>query len=283
VTDWSLPGSGGEAILGNTHVPSGASRGTVLLCHGFKGYKDYGFFPRLAQRCAEAGFVTHRFNFSHSGMTNRVETFERPDLFERDTWGRQIDDLLAVARAVQDGSLQRGEGGSIWFGHSRGGITVLNTAARIARGEADAALMPTRIITAAAPSSPCRIPEQHRERLRQDGYMLSPSGRTGQALRVGADWLHEIEREGDRLNPCVSTATLDVPVLLIHGAEDPTVPVDEAHELHDASAGDAELTIIPGAQHTFNCPNPLAVDAEQPPETRAMIDAATAFAQQTEG
>ena len=54
----------------------------MLIAHGFKGYKDYGMFPRLARVAAETGFVAHRFNFSHSGMTDRIATFEHPDLFD---------------------------------------------------------------------------------------------------------------------------------------------------------------------------------------------------------
>jgi len=84
IVDWSIPGSGGEAILGNTHLPSSEPIGVGVIAHGFKGYKDYGMFPRIASTCASAGLIAHRFNFSHSGMTPRTQTFERPDLFEKD-------------------------------------------------------------------------------------------------------------------------------------------------------------------------------------------------------
>ena len=46
--DWSIPGSDGEPIIGNTHVPRDEPAGMVLVAHGFKGYKDYGMFPRIA-------------------------------------------------------------------------------------------------------------------------------------------------------------------------------------------------------------------------------------------
>ncbi len=59
VSDWSISGSQGQPILGNTHMSAPGSTpgstagstpiGVMLICHGFKGYKDYGFFPQLAE------------------------------------------------------------------------------------------------------------------------------------------------------------------------------------------------------------------------------------------
>jgi hypothetical protein len=82
LVDWSLPGSDNELIFGTSHLPAAGRTpvGVVLLCHGFKGYKDYGFFPHLASSLARDGFIAHRFNFSHSGVTPIYETFARIDL-----------------------------------------------------------------------------------------------------------------------------------------------------------------------------------------------------------
>ncbi len=107
-TDWTIPGSNAEPIIGNCHRSEGEAAGVILLAHGFKGYKDYGMFPRLAEAMAAAGLIAHRYNFSHSGMTNRIETFERPDLFERDTWNRQVEDETRVIEAVAAGTLAGG-------------------------------------------------------------------------------------------------------------------------------------------------------------------------------
>ena len=52
-----------------------------MLCairqpHGFKGFKDWGFFPHLADRLARAGLVAVSFNFSGSGVGPDGETSE---------------------------------------------------------------------------------------------------------------------------------------------------------------------------------------------------------------
>ena len=91
----------------------------MIVAHGFKGYKDYGMFPRIAAELAGRGFISHRFNFSHSGMTADTETFGRPDLFEKDTLNKQVADLQSVIEGVSCGVLA-GQGFPIViFGHSR--------------------------------------------------------------------------------------------------------------------------------------------------------------------
>ena len=69
---WTIPGADGEDILGDAHLPDGEPVGVALVAHGFKGYKDYGMFPRIAETMCDAGFIAHRFNFSHSGLTNNI-------------------------------------------------------------------------------------------------------------------------------------------------------------------------------------------------------------------
>jgi len=51
---WSIEGADGQPILGDTHLPEAPPRGVLVICHGFKGYKDYGFFPPSGRRGGEA-------------------------------------------------------------------------------------------------------------------------------------------------------------------------------------------------------------------------------------
>jgi len=270
---WSIEGADGQTILGDTHLPEAPPRGVLVICHGFKGYKDYGFSPHLADVAARRGLIAHRFNFSHSGMTNNVETFERPDLFEQDTWGKQMTDLDRVAAAVRDGVLPGDAVGltMTWFGHSRGGVTVLLTASRGGTNR------PDRIVAAAAPHSACFLDDEQRRTLRAQGYLESPSSRTGQSLRLGKAWLDEIEADPDRLDPVRAIGSLSCSVLLIHGEADVSVPIDCAHVLSRAAPSATQLTVIAGATHTFNAPNPMPPD-RPPPQTTQMVEAVADFA-----
>jgi uncharacterized protein len=275
VTNWSIPGSNNQPILGNTHIPDTGTEtaiGVILICHGFKGYKDYGFFPHLAEAASAVGLIAHRFNFSHSGMTNRTDTFENPDLFEQDTWRKQSDDLNSVIAAVEAGELQGQHKPLTIFGHSRGGLTTLLTSGDPGISEKLAA-----VIAASSPSACSRLEPEHKELLKRVGKIPSPSSRTGQTLYVGQQWQDEIDEDPTWHDPCRAIEAIKCPVLLIQGSDDTTVLLAEAHELHQANP-DATLKIIPGAGHTFNAPNPLPLDQSPPPETRQMIAAACGFA-----
>lgn len=113
--------------------------------------------------------------------------------------------------------------------------------------------------------------------LKRIGRMPSPSSRTGQTLYVGRQSQDEIDEDPAWHDPCRAIAAITCPVMLIHGTEDTTVPIAEAHDLHHAKP-DARLDIIPEAGHTFNAPNPLPLDQTPPTETQQMIDAACGFA-----
>ena len=40
----------------------------LILVHGFKGFKDWGFFPFTAEHFAKCGYFVITFNFSHNGI-----------------------------------------------------------------------------------------------------------------------------------------------------------------------------------------------------------------------
>jgi len=271
---WEIAGSDGEMILGDAHLPARGfvPRATVLIVHGFKGYKDYGMMPALAARLAGAGCVAHRCNLSHSGMTNDVAAFARPDLFERDTWNRQVHDVAAVARAARAGGLPdpepRGAAGRplVLVGHSRGGATCLLAAGR---GEvAD----PAGVITIAAPAEAGRIAPEDAERLEAGDSLESPSARTGQVLRIGPAWWREQREDPVAHDVLVMAGRIAAPVLAIHGTADPTVPVNDAGRIEEA-ARDGRSLLIEGANHVLGVPNPFPADGAPPAALAAALAA----------
>ena len=278
-TDWSLTGAADQAILGTTHQPPAGTpkRGTLIISHGFKGYMDYGLFPTLAHQAAKQGMIVHRFNFSHSGMTRNTDTFERSDLFEQDTWSKQIQDLQTVAEAAADGKLAGSGLPQVWFGHSRGGITTLLAAAR---AFAQSMIVPVGVITAAAPATACSMDEDQKRMLRSAGRAASPSSRTGQTLYIGKEWLAEIDRNPDDFDPVLAASQVACPLLVIHGSSDQTVHVSAADQLAAAAGSRATVELIEGASHTFDAPNPLAIDDQTPAATQRLIDLTCEFALQ---
>ena len=91
--------------------------------------------------------------------------------------------------------------------------------------------------------------------------MADPAAYMGRAMRrrgvpgVAVRFvLNEIQRAvGQRFTefaPLTTIARLRVPVLLIHGAEDPVVPLADAEALQSAAPAGTDLLIIPGVGHS---------------------------------
>lgn len=272
-TPFAITGAAGERIRGNVHLPADGQGGRLpllLVLHGFKGYKDYGFFPHLTRTLAAAGLVAVRFNFSHSGMDEDTSTFGRPDLFEKDTWSSQMEDVQAVRAAAASGELpnaDRIDTGRIGLiGHSRGGATALLAAGHHPRIRA--------VVTMAAPAATDYLTETQKNELREKGYLVSPSARTGQNLRIGRQWLDDLEAHRDKLNLTAAVARISCPLLIVHGMADESVPCTCAKTIAAAYSGTAKQLIVEAANHTFNCANPM----EHPsPALNQVLAAAASF------
>ncbi|HEX9709632.1 MAG TPA: alpha/beta hydrolase, partial [Candidatus Thermoplasmatota archaeon] len=83
---------GRRLLLGDVLIAEGPPpRSAVVVVHGFKGFKDWGFFPHVARRLAAAGHAAVVFNFSGAGVGRDTEHFADLDGFARNTLSRELD------------------------------------------------------------------------------------------------------------------------------------------------------------------------------------------------
>jgi dienelactone hydrolase len=235
-------------------------RPAVVICHGFKGFMEVGFFPSLAALLAERGFVAVRFNLSGAGMRPGDERVTDPDAFRDNTYSRELADLTAVldataAGAIAPGRVDRGRIGL--FGHSRGGgISLLAAASPAWRDRLRA------LVTWAAISDIDRFTPEQKEELRRQGELPVANLRTGQQLAFGLGMLADIEERRAELDILAAASACRAPWLIVHGGEDETVSVEAAHLLAERGAArpDArtELLVVPGGEHTFGARHPFA-------------------------
>jgi dienelactone hydrolase len=224
----------------------------VVVCHGFKGFKDWGFFPYVGERLADAGFLAVCFNFSGSGVGADLQSFTELERFAADTVTAQLGDLGRVTEALESGEIGAGRVDprrlSV-LGHSRGGGTAILAARDDRRLRA--------VVTWAGISTFERWTDLEVRGWRQRGYAEFLNARTQQQMRVNTTYLDDLAANGPRYDVLRAVSELEAPLLVVHGADDVSVPASEARALHAAARpGRAELFVLPETGHTFDVEHP---------------------------
>lgn len=244
---FTLESAEGLPIRGVLELPE-RIEGAVVMLHGFKGFRDWGFFPWLANYFAEAGLAVCRFDFSRNGMSrDGIDVFDRLDLFENDTYSVQLDDLDVVLQHVVRHPLLDDADISL-FGYSRGGGVALLGATEVPRLRS--------IVTWSAISHVDRFDDETIRQWNTTGYSVAVNARTRQEMRVSRRIYDDYLANRARLDVLESVRALEVPLLVVHGEKDETVGVAEAKRIAEANVHSA-LLVLRNATHTFCAIHPL--------------------------
>lgn len=231
----------------------------IVFLHGFKGFKDWGPWPTLMNRLAEAGFITLAFNFSHNGIGEDLQNFTELDRFARGTFTRDLQEVCDVLRAVTESGLPIDP--SLidttrigLLGHSRGASTAILAARYTSNVKAVCALAPVATFG--------RWTERQADVWRESGHTELTNSRTGQILRLNSTLLDDYEQHRDRLNILQAAAHIahrQKPLLIVAASEDMTAQLKEAEAIAKAATGPAtKLEVVPRTGHTFGTEHPFA-------------------------
>ena len=245
---FDIPCKDGLTIRGELY-PAESPAGSVIICHGFKGFAHWAFFPYVARSLAESGINAITFDFSGSGIGPDRESFTDEGAFAGNTFSQELQDIELVADyARRKKWIDRSFG---LFGHSRGG----GMAILFAAGENSGV---NSLVTWAAISFPNRWTHEESLVWRKRGHTEITNARTGQVMRLDTDLLDDVElHEKTKLNIGAAAGRIRVPWLIVHGTADETVPSREAEHLHSVSKGVSTLRLIEGGNHVFDAKHPL--------------------------
>lgn len=266
-TDFQLPApDGGPPVRGDVRVLQGhrADRAVVLI-HGFKGFRTFGFFPNLARAAAVRGYAAVTFDFSRNGIgEDGADTFSAMHLFTEQTHTRNLDEIRRVLDVLAGGALLGIPAAKIGLmGHSRGGGEAVLAAAEDPRVRA--------LVTWAAVAGIAERWTPEQVAAWEAGQTVEiENARTRQPMPVGPAYWRDVTANRARLDIPAAAARLDIPWLIIHGDADPSVPVEEGHRLFDAAGDTAELLVVEGGEHGFGGRHPYAGAT---PELRLVADA----------
>ncbi|MDA3844359.1 MAG: alpha/beta hydrolase [Candidatus Kapabacteria bacterium] len=233
----------------------------VLIAHGFKGYKDWGFFPYISEQISATGFITACFNFSLNGMNDSVDLIVDMDSFANLTVSSELADIEELIEAAVSGEMLTGETARIWngeivvLGHSLGGGVALLAAKNDMRAGRN---IINKIILWSSVGHFDRYTERQKKIWKASGMAEFPNVSTGQIIRLNYSFIDDIEQNKVQFTLSEAVSNLMIPVLIVHGRQDMTVPMKEIQILIDA-ADQKYLTteIIESTGHCFHIEHPF--------------------------
>jgi dienelactone hydrolase len=229
------------------------TRPIIIVCHGFKGFKDFAFFPYASRKLCEQGFAVVTMNFSGNGIGDDPLSFTALDKFAQNTISQELDDIEAVLDGIASGVLLGTQGDARRIGimgHSRGGCTAIVKASLDARLKC--------LVTWASPAGLGRYSDEVLRQWKENGHYNFVNARTKQNMFVNYAYLEDIQANRERYSLDLALSQLTIPYLTVHGTTDESVAVEAAHRLHSyAKTGQAELALVDGGTHTFGTRHPF--------------------------
>ncbi|MDF2939324.1 MAG: alpha/beta hydrolase, partial [Paenibacillaceae bacterium] len=190
-----------------------AARGTVLVAHGYKGFKNYGMFPRIGELLSES-FDVIVFNFSHNGVGEDLTEFTELEKFARNTCSLEQEDLLVLVKAVAGGALPAGDGGQpvaeplYVFGHSKGGGAALLFGL-------DHPELVDGVISWNGIASFDLYSEEEKRLMREEGRAFTANARTKQQMPLDRIILEDLEANAGRFDLVGRIGSLRIPAVMI--------------------------------------------------------------------
>lgn len=243
-----------QSVLDIINPIKGENLPIILFAHGFKGYKDWGHFPLVAEELASAGFCVVKFNFSHNGGTvNNPIDFPDLEAFSNNRYSYEVEDIGCVLKWIvahkalhfSESNLNR----MFLIGHSRGGGIGFLAAEKFTKIK--------KLVTWAAVAD-------FKERLPTDKELQTwhtkelrfiKNGRTNQNMPMKYSFVEDLLENKFKLSIKRAVTKMQKPILVIHGKEDETVSFSDAEKICNWNVK-AKLKLLENGNHTFGGKHP---------------------------
>ncbi|MBA2938026.1 alpha/beta fold hydrolase [Paenibacillus sp. CGMCC 1.16610] len=238
---------------------SGPALGTLIICHGYKGFKNWGMFPHVAQALSKDVNVM-AINFSHNGVGEDLHEFTELEKFARDTYSRDLEDLEAVVEEIRRNEQLAGAdsdaGGKpiLLLGHSRGAgvclIYALDHPDQIAG-----------VISWNGISNVDLLTEDNKKEMRTAGRSYTLNGRTKQNMPLDLEILEDMESNSERFNIMGRISGAAFPIALIQGTEDSERLIRGSQQMVEQNSA-IQWIRIPEGNHTFGSVHPYQGESQ---------------------
>ena len=269
-----IEGSAGKPILIDANFKANTqAKQVVVFCHGFKGFKDWGPFNKIATHFADRDIVFVKFNFSFNGTTTKdPNNFGDLKAFGNNNFCKELDDLSLVLDWIENCQELKGEIDTSkisLFGHSRGGSIAMLKSVEDSRVK--------KVVSWASPSNFLdRLPKKEKlAKWEELGIAYIYNGRTKQNMPMYFQFYENCFKFAKRLNIQNAVSKMSIPHLLVHGSDDPTVLLSEAVNIKSWNTN-THLHVIDGANHVLGGFHPYDLE-KFPKDLQEAIDVTIKF------
>jgi uncharacterized protein len=221
-------------------IADGAAKPVLIVSHGFRGHKTWGFWPDVTNRFAEQGFYTISYDFSR--ISARNDALGEHVVAEASTVSTELLDLETIVAELLQGVLPLSKEADVerlfLLGHSRSGGSSI-----IFASEHDEVKAVAVWNGGGAPSLPPREPNQ-------------PLSLLEQAL------IDDAQSNVQRFDITEKFGQLQIPVLLVQGAKDNEKLLAQNQLLQD-TAPHQHFVSIAGGDHFFGAVDPYEGTTKQ--------------------
>lgn len=294
--NFELINKSGYKINGYIKYPPDKNRlPLIIIMHGFKAYKDWGFFPYITTKLASKGAIAVCFDFSLNGITNINDELFDVELFSGNTISQELEDAITIiteifncSSLIDEGIIDKFNGEIYLLGHSLGGAIAILAAREVlhfSRLIEQNNCMNHPLLNNKAEESPPgqplgvgnikkvalwstishfdRYTKRQKAQWHRQGFMEFVNNSTGQLLRMNVSFLEDIEKNALKFSLIQAVNEIKVPVLIVHGNKDITVPIKEGRELAKNISKDfLKFIEIKNTGHVFGIEHPFKNTSE---------------------
>lgn len=256
---------------------NGLGKPVLLFIHGFKGFKDWGYFNLMADHICRSGFVMVKTNLSHNGTTPEDPlNFADLEAFGHNNYSIELDDIEDVLNHIESQGFpvarEEMDLDQIYLmGHSRGGGISIVKASEDSRIK--------KLVTwASVPSLTSVMPIEALGQWKEAGVHYIFNSRTKQEMPLYYQIAEDYLANEDRLDVLKCESNLNIPHLIVHGDNDETVPVEAARIIHEKSQL-GQLCLIQGGDHVLGGAHPFKA-LDLPPHALSALRTTVEFLQE---
>ena len=254
-TAFELINTHNAVIHGDIRMQQQGKSPIILILHGFRGSKNWGFFPYMAETLAEHGAITITWNMSLNGYSAQSLFIDKPEDFARNTISEELLDTQCIIDALYDSTsslysmLSPYWNNKIYLiGHSRGAGIAILTAEKNSSIEKICLWNPI--------SRFGRFSERQKHTWKENGIFQVDETAEGMPIMMNYTYMEDLEFHGEQYSLIRSIRTLNARTFIIHAEQDMTVNLKEAKKL-EAESEIVQLQTIPATGHIFGCTHPF--------------------------